>query len=149
MAMPPEPEYTCDMSTVIRLSTAKTVDEVTVAVQAVVSANHLGVTKVYNFQELTKKGVEFAKKCVIVEVGKLRQANVEPGGATDIPSAQRYRISIYVKGGRTMLATLKPTSLQAIFSTPQMALVARHVEAMIVNIMRAAARDDGDYCLPA
>jgi hypothetical protein len=45
----------------------------------------------------------------------------------------------YEEGGTTMLATLKPTTLLAMFNTPQLAGVAQEVEDTIVKIMQEAA----------
>ena len=52
-----------------------------------------------------------------------------------VSTALPCRISIYEEGGKTMLATLKPTTLLAMFNTPQLAQVARDVEATIIAIM--------------
>jgi uncharacterized protein (DUF302 family) len=49
------------------------------------------------------------------------------------------RISIYEEGGKTILATLKPTTLLAMFNTPQLEGVAQEVEATIVKIMKEAS----------
>jgi uncharacterized protein (DUF302 family) len=49
------------------------------------------------------------------------------------------RISIYEEGGKTILATLKPTTLLAMFNTPQLEAVAQEVEDTIVKIMKEAA----------
>jgi len=49
------------------------------------------------------------------------------------------RISIYEEGGKTMLATLKPTTLLAMFKTSQLDEVAQEVEDTIVKIMKEAA----------
>ena len=40
---------------------------------------------------------------------------------------------------RTVLATLKPTTLLALFDTPQLQGVAQEVETTIVKIMKEAA----------
>jgi len=131
------------MSKLIRLSTGKTVNEVTAALQAVVSANRLDVTQVLNLKELTKRGLKFARECVIVEICQLRQGNAAPDVNTGTATGLPCRISIYVKGGRTILAALKPTSLLTMFNAPQLARVARELEATIVKIMREAARGGG------
>jgi uncharacterized protein (DUF302 family) len=49
------------------------------------------------------------------------------------------RISICEEGGKTILATLKPTTLLAIFNSPQLEGVAQEVEDTIVKIMKEAA----------
>jgi len=45
----------------------------------------------------------------------------------------------FSEGGRTILATLKPTTLLAMFNSPQLEGVAQEVEATIVKIMKEAA----------
>jgi len=45
---------------------------------------------------------------------------------------------IYEEGGKTILATLKPTTLLAMFNSPQLEGVAQEVEATIVKIMKEA-----------
>ena len=51
------------------------------------------------------------------------------------------RISIYKESGKTILATLKPTALLAMFNAPQLEGVAREVEDTILKIMKEAASD--------
>ena len=48
-------------------------------------------------------------------------------------------VSIYEEGGKTILATLKPTTLLAMFNTPQLKGVAQEVEDTMVKIMKEAA----------
>lgn len=56
-----------------------------------------------------------------------------------VSNALPCRISIYEEGGKTILATLKPTTLLAMFNAPQLEAVAQEVEATIVKIMKEAA----------
>jgi uncharacterized protein (DUF302 family) len=56
-----------------------------------------------------------------------------------VSTALPCRISIYEEGGKTILATLKPTKLLAIFNEPQLEGVAQEVEDTIVKIMKEAA----------
>jgi uncharacterized protein (DUF302 family) len=49
------------------------------------------------------------------------------------------RISIYEEGEGTVLATLKPTTLLAMFNHPELADVAREVEDTLVRIMQEAS----------
>ncbi|WP_254257808.1 DUF302 domain-containing protein [Methylobacter tundripaludum] len=56
-----------------------------------------------------------------------------------ISTALPCRISIYEEEGKTVLATLKPTTLLAMFNVPQLEVVARDVENTIVKIMKEAA----------
>ena len=56
-----------------------------------------------------------------------------------VSTALPCRISIYEDGGKTVLATLKPTTLLAMFNAPQLKGVAQEVEDTIVKIMKEAA----------
>lgn len=56
-----------------------------------------------------------------------------------VSTALPCRISIYEEGGKTILATLKPTTLLALFDTPQLKDVAQEVEDTIARIMTEAA----------
>ena len=124
----------------IKLSTDKTVSETAAALQAAVQANHFGVMQVHNLKEtMTKKGVEFIPECLIFEVCQPEQAKKILDQNMSVSTALPCRISIYEEGGKTTLATLKPTVLLAMFNLPQLEGVAQEVEDTIVKIMNAAA----------
>ncbi len=110
------------------------------ALQAAVKANHFGVMQVHNLQEtMVKKGVEFAHECLIFEVCQPQQAKKVLEANMSVCTALPCRISIYEDGDKTILATLKPTALLALFDTPELKLVAQEVEDTIVMIMKQAA----------
>jgi uncharacterized protein (DUF302 family) len=124
----------------IKLSTDKTVSAASEALQAAVKANHFGVMQVHNLQEtMLKKGVEFAHECLIFEVCQPQQAKKVLDENMSVSTALPCRISIYEEGGKTILASLKPTTLLAMFATPQLYGVAQEVEDAIVKIMKEAA----------
>ena len=123
-----------------KLATDKTVSEAAAALQAAVQANHFGVMQIHNLKEtMTKKGVEFRRECLIFEVCQPQQAKKVLDENMSVSTALPCRISIYEEGGKTMLATLKPTTLLAMFNTPQLEGVAREVEEALVKIMQEAA----------
>lgn len=124
----------------ITLPTDKTVSEAATAMQTAVQANHFGVMQVHNLKEtMTKKGVEFAHECLIFEVCQPQQAKKVLDQNMSVSTALPCRISIYEADGKTVLATLKPTTLLAMFNTPQLEAVAQEVEDTMVKIMREAA----------
>jgi uncharacterized protein (DUF302 family) len=124
----------------VKISTDKTVSETAAALQNAVQANHFGVMQVHNLKEtLAKKGVEFARECLIFEVCQPQQAKKVLEQNMSVSTALPCRISIYEEGGKTILATLKPTTLLALFKTPQLEGVAQEVEATLVKIMKEAA----------
>lgn len=121
-------------------STDKSVSEAAAALEVAVPAHHFGIMQVHNLKEtMEKKGVEFARECLIFEVCQPQQAKKVLDENMSVSTALPCRISIYEEGGKTMLATLKPTTLLAMFNTPQLAQVAQEVEATIIAIMEDAA----------
>jgi uncharacterized protein (DUF302 family) len=123
-----------------RLPTDKTVSEAAAALHAAVQANHFGVMQVHNLKEtMVKKGVEFVHECLIFEVCQPQQAKKVLDPNMSLSTALPCRISIYEEGGKTILATLKPTNLLALFNEPRLQPVAQEVEATIVKIMKEAA----------
>jgi uncharacterized protein (DUF302 family) len=123
-----------------KLTTNKTVSATATALQAAVQANHFGVMQVHNLKEtMAKKGVEFAHECLIFEVCQPQQAKKVLEQNLSISTALPCRISIYEENGKTILATLKPSTLLAMFNEPQLQSVAQEVEDTIVKIMNEAA----------
>ena len=126
----------------IKQSTDKNVSETAAALQAAVQANHFGVMQVHNLKEtMVKKGVEFSRECLIFEVCQPQHAKKVLDENMSISTALPCRISVYEEGSRTILATLKPTTLLAMFNAPQLAEVAQEVETTIAKIMKEAASD--------
>ncbi len=123
-----------------KLSTDKTVSVAAAALQAAVQANHFGVMQVHNLKEtMAKKGVEFAHECLIFEVCQPQQAKKVLDQNMSVSTALPCRISIFEEGGKTILATLKPTTLLSMFNEPQLKGVAQEVEDTMVKIMQEAA----------
>ena len=123
-----------------KTSTDRTVSEAAVALHAAVEANHFGVMQVHDLKEtMVKKGVEFARECLIFEVCQPQQAKKVLEQNMTVSTALPCRISIYEEGGKTILATLKPTTLLGMFNEPQLEGVAQEVEDAIVRIMKEAA----------
>jgi uncharacterized protein (DUF302 family) len=124
----------------IQLSTNKTVKQTAAALQLAVPANKFGVMQVHDLKDtLWKKGVEFAHECLIFEVCQPQQAKKVLDENMSISTALPCRISVYEEGGKTILATLKPTTLLGMFNTPQLNEVAGEVEATLIKIMTEAA----------
>ena len=124
----------------VQFSTDKTVSEAAVALQAAVQANHFGIMHVHNLKaSMADKGVDFARECLIFEVCHPQQAKLVLEQNISVSAALPSRISIYEKGGRTVLAAVRPTTLLAMFRSPQLESVAEDVENTILEIMKEAA----------
>jgi len=129
----------------IKFSTNKTVSETATALQAAVPVNQFSVMQVHNLKEtMTKKGVEFTRECLIVEICQPQQAKKVLEQNMSVSTALPCRISIYEEDGKTILATLKPTSLLAMFNTPQLVGAAQEVEDAIVKIMKEASNPESN-----
>jgi uncharacterized protein (DUF302 family) len=123
----------------IKLPTEKTVKEAAASLEAAIQSNHFGLLHVHNLKEtMANKGVEFANECLVFEVCQPLQAKKVLEQNMDVATALPCRISIYEEGGKTIMASLKPTTLLAMFNTPQLAGVAQEVEDTIVKIMKDA-----------
>ena len=124
----------------IKLSTNKSVTAAAASLRAAVEANHFGVMQVHDLKgTMNKKGVDFTRECLIFEVCQPQQAKKVLDENMSVCTALPCRISVYEEGGETFLATLKPTTLLALFNTPKLKGVAQEVEDTILKIMQEAA----------
>lgn len=126
----------------IKITTNKTVAAAADSLQAAVQAHHFGVMQVHDLKAtMNKKGVDFDRECQIFEVCQPEQAKKVLDENMGVSTALPCRISLYVEEGQTVLATLKATTLLAMFNTPQLEGVAQEVEDTINKIMQEAAAD--------
>lgn len=124
----------------VKLQTHKSMTDAAAALQAAVEANHFGVMHVHNLKEtMLRKGVDFTRECLVFEVCQPQQAKKVLEENMSVSTALPCRISLYQENGETTLATLQPTTLLAMFDTPQLAVVAQQVEDTLVKIMTEAA----------
>ena len=124
----------------VKLQTHKSMTDAAAALQAAVEANHFGVMHVHNLKEtMLRKGVDFTRECLVFEVCQPQQAKKVLEENMSVSTALPCRISLYQENGETTLATLKPTTLLAMFDTHQLAVVAQQVEDTLVKIMTEAA----------
>ena len=119
----------------------KPLETVVKDLEAAVTRHKFGVLGVHDLREtMAKKGVAFARECRILEVCNPHQAKRVLEANLEISTALPCRISVYEDGGVTKLATIKPTSLIALYPNPQLRGVAEEVEATLNRIMEEAAR---------
>lgn len=124
----------------IKLSTNKSVTAAAASLRAAVEANHFGVMQVHDLKgTMNKKGVDFTRECLIFEVCQPQQAKKVLEENMSVCTALPCRISVYEEGVDTIIATLKRTTLLALFETPKLKGVAQEVEDTILKIMQEAA----------
>ncbi len=106
-----------------------------------VTRHKFGVLGVHNLKaKMAEKGVPFARECRIFEVCNPHQAKKVLEANLEISTALPCRISVYEEGGKAKLATIRPTTLIALYPNPELKGVAEEVEATLVSIMTEAAR---------
>lgn len=123
------------------VESAKPVAQVMADLEAAVARNKFGVLAVHNLREaMEKKGVTFTRECLIVEVCNPFQAKKVLEANLEISTALPCRISVYEEGGKTRLATIKPTAMIGLYPNPELKGVAEEVELVLFQIMAEAAR---------
>jgi uncharacterized protein (DUF302 family) len=106
-----------------------------------VTRNSFGVLGVHDLKaKMAEKGVPFTRECRIFEVCNPHQAKKVLDANLEISTALPCRISVYEEGGRTRLATIRPTALIELYGTAELRSVAEEVEDTLVRIMSEAAR---------
>jgi uncharacterized protein (DUF302 family) len=106
-----------------------------------VARHKFGVLGVHDLKaKMAEKGVSFARECRIFEVCNPHQAKKVLEANLQVSTALPCRISVYEEGGRTKLATIRPTALIGLYGTPELKGVAEEVEDTVVTIMAEAAR---------
>ena len=119
----------------------KPLDRVAKDLEEAVARHKFGVLGVHDLKaKLAEKGVVLSRECRVFEVCNPHQAKKVLDANLEISTALPCRISIYEEGGVTKLATIKPTAMIDLYSTPGLKDVAREVEVTLEAIMAEAAR---------
>jgi uncharacterized protein (DUF302 family) len=126
---------------VITRSTTLPLETVCSRLPEIATSHKFGVLATHNLREkMVSKGVPFDRECRVIEVCNPQQARDVLSQAIEISTALPCRISVYEEGGRTILATIKPTSLLTLFGIPGAASAAQVVEDTMVRIMDETCR---------
>ena len=119
----------------------KKLTELAADLERAVIAHKFGVLGVHDLRaKMAEKGVAFARECRVFEVCNPHQAKKVLEANLEISTALPCRISVYEEGGKTRLATIKPTALIGLFPNPELKGVAQEVETTLLLIMDEAAR---------
>ncbi len=122
-------------------STALPLETVCTRLSEIATKQKFGVQAVHNLREkMESKGVPFGRECRVIEVCNPSHAQVVLNHNIEISTALPCRIAVYAEGGRTILATMKPTALLTMFNTPAAATTAQEVEDTMVRIMDETCR---------
>ena len=119
----------------------KPLDRVAKDLEDAVARHQFGVLGVHDLKAaMAKKGVDFGPDCRVFEICNPQQAKKVLEANLEISTALPCRISLYEEGGVRKLATIKPTTLIGLYSTPGLKAVAQEVEATLEAIMAEAVR---------
>jgi uncharacterized protein (DUF302 family) len=115
------------------------VDEVCARLTQVAADNKFGILGVHDLkQKMADKGVTFGPECRVLEVCNPQQAKAVLEANPSISTALPCRIAVYEHSGKTIVSTLKPSTVLSLFGSPELEPVAQEVEAAILRIIDAA-----------
>jgi uncharacterized protein (DUF302 family) len=123
------------------VESTKPLTQLAADLEQAVTRHKFGVLGVHDLKaKMAEKGVPFARECRIFEVCNPHQAKKVLEANLEISTALPCRISVYEEGGRTKLATIRPTALIGLYANPELRGVAEEVEETLIKIMVEAAR---------
>ncbi len=126
---------------VYQVESKRSLPEVAKAFEAACQKNKFGVLGIHDLKaKLKEKGVEFDRDCLVYEICNPHQAKKVLEANPQISTALPCRVSIFSKGASVTLATIRPTSLLAMFENPELQPVAQEVEEVILKIMDEASK---------
>lgn len=134
------------MSSIITVTSTKSIDRVCADLEKAVSNHKFGVLGVHNLtQTMAKKGVKFNTECRIFEVCNPHKAKAILEFNLEISTALPCRISVFTTGDIVKLSTIKPTLLLDMFdnddvqAADDLQSAADEVEEAMIEIMEEAA----------
>ncbi|MFC1679503.1 DUF302 domain-containing protein [Elusimicrobiota bacterium] len=122
------------------IETEKSVREVERSFPEAAKKHGFGVLGTHDLKsKMNEKGVDFDRECLVFEVCNPNKAKKVLEGDMAISTALPCRVSVYDDGGKTKIATIKPTALLGMFPNPELKPVAEEVERILFDIMKDAA----------
>ena len=121
---------------IYRLESTKSLDEVDKTLRESAQRHKFGILNVLDLkQTLSAKGFELGGECRIYDVCNPQAAFDALGRAMAISAVLPCRISIFSEGGKTVLATVKPTDLMRATGLEGVEPLAAEIEQKIFAIM--------------
>ena len=122
------------------VESSKSVQEIEKLFPETAAKYKFGVLGVHNLkQKMNDKGVPFDRECRIFEVCNPQQARKVLEGDMKISTALPCRVSVFEEGGKTKIATLRPSALIGMFQNDALRSVAEEVEKSLFQIMKDLA----------
>lgn len=131
------------MNPFFQLDTKRPFEEACDALEVAVPAHGFGLLAMHDLAAtLRSKGIEFPEQCRVFEVCNPQQAAQVLAADMALNMALPCRISVYTEAGKTRIGMIRPAAmLSALSSDPELAEVARQVEASTMAIIQAAVED--------
>ncbi|MCL4440955.1 MAG: DUF302 domain-containing protein [Firmicutes bacterium] len=123
------------MDFIYQVTTDKSFAEAVAAVEAQTQANGFRVLHVHDVQAtLAEKG--FTREPLkIIEVCNAKYAYTALQIEITVSLLMPCRINVYPMEGKTIISTIRPTSLVTMFQKPELANFANEVEGILVKII--------------
>jgi uncharacterized protein (DUF302 family) len=123
---------------IVACSVAEAVERLTAALLQ----RKFGVLHIHNLKgTLNGKGVPFEPECQVMEVCNPQQAAKVLGEDLDLNMALPCRVSVYEKGGQTVIGMLSPKAMLAELSdSPVLRDVAAEVESILKDAIEEVVR---------
>jgi uncharacterized protein (DUF302 family) len=124
------------------IDTARSIDEVGRVLEDTAAEFGLSVLNMHDLaQRMTDKGHPFDTPVRVFDVCSAAHAHEVLSKRLEMAVAMPCRIAVYEQDGRTVLSTLRPSILLALFREKSLEPVAAEIETRIVKLMERAARD--------
>jgi uncharacterized protein (DUF302 family) len=115
------------------------VDDIVGKIEQAAKDNDFGVLDIHDLKKkMAAKGVDFAPECRIIEVCNPNMAKEVLENNMTISTALPCRISVYEKGGKVKIATIRPTYILDLFNSPALKSIAQSVEETMIKIISVA-----------
>ncbi|MBX3459735.1 MAG: DUF302 domain-containing protein [Planctomycetes bacterium] len=124
----------------IRTDSKLSVEQAVAKVQEAAKANGFGVLGVLNLRQImANKGVEYAEEATVVEICEPNYARRFLSTDQRVAPCLPCRIAVTSSGGKTVVQTVRPSSMMRMFNNAALEAPAVETDAFIEKIVAAAA----------
>lgn len=124
----------------ISVESSLSTEQAVARVQEAAKANGFGVLGVLNLRQImANKGVQYAEEATVVEICEPNYARRFLTTDARVAPCLPCRIAITSSGGKTVVQTVRPSSMMGMFQNPALEAPARETDAFIEKIVAAAA----------
>jgi uncharacterized protein (DUF302 family) len=124
----------------IRNESSLSVEDAVAKVEAASKENGFGVLNTLNLQQIMAgKGVEYAEAATVVEICQPGYAKKFLELDARVAPCLPCRIAITSEGGKTIVQTVRPSSMMKIFQNEEVEKAAREIDDIVGKIINAAS----------